>query len=87
MSFLFISSWLCNVAFDITTPPTLTGFNFATGVNAPVLPTLICISNIFAIPCSALNFPAIAHLGDLLLLPNFCCNSYELTLNTTPSIS
>ena len=39
ISFLIISSSLCNVAFDTTTPPILTGFTFATGVNAPVLPT------------------------------------------------
>ena len=28
-----------NVAFDTTTPPTVTGSTFATGVIAPVLPT------------------------------------------------
>jgi len=27
------------VALEIITPPTLTGCSFATGVNAPVLPT------------------------------------------------
>ena len=44
MSFLFISSSLCNVALDTTTPPTVTGETFATGVIAPVLPTCITIS-------------------------------------------
>jgi len=39
MSFLKISSSLCNVALETTTPPTLTGLIFATGVRAPVLPT------------------------------------------------
>ena len=38
ISFLSISSSLCNVAFDTITPPILIGFIFATGVNAPVLP-------------------------------------------------
>ena len=38
ISFLIISSSLCNVALDTTTPPMLTGLTFATGVNAPVLP-------------------------------------------------
>ena len=39
MSFLKISSSLCNVALETTTPPTVTGFTLATGVIAPVLPT------------------------------------------------
>ena len=39
ISFRLISSSLCNVALETTTPPILTGFIFATGVNAPVLPT------------------------------------------------
>ena len=39
ISFLLISSSLCNVAFDTTTPPTVTGSTLATGVIAPVLPT------------------------------------------------
>ena len=43
MSFLFISSSLCNVALDTTTPPTVTG-ETATGVIAPILPTCITIS-------------------------------------------
>jgi len=38
ISFLFISSSLCKVALDTTTPPILIGFIFATGVSAPVLP-------------------------------------------------
>ena len=38
ISFLIISSSLCNVALDTVTPPILTGFIFATGVRAPVLP-------------------------------------------------
>ena len=44
ISFLIISSSLCNVAFETTTPPTVTGCTFATGVMAPVLPTCIAIS-------------------------------------------
>ena len=69
ISFRLISSWLCKVALDIITPPTLTGTNWATGVNAPVLPTLIMILEIYVVACCALNLPAIAHLGDLLLTP------------------
>ncbi len=34
-----ISSALCRVAFCTTTPPTVTGSSFATGVSAPVRPT------------------------------------------------
>ena len=47
MSFLLISSSLCKVAFDTTTPPTVTGSTWATGVIAPVLPTCIEIFMIF----------------------------------------
>ena len=39
ISFLKISSSLCRVALDTTTPPIFTGFMRATGVKAPVLPT------------------------------------------------
>ena len=38
MSFLIISSSLCNVAFETNTPPIFIGFILATGVKAPVLP-------------------------------------------------
>ena len=44
ISFLLISSSLCKVALEITTPPTVTGSIFATGVIAPVLPTWITMS-------------------------------------------
>ena len=47
ISFLTISSSLWSVAFETTTPPTVTGSTFATGVIAPVLPTWIIISFIF----------------------------------------
>ena len=86
-SFRSISSWLCNVAFVTTTPPTLTGFNFATGVTAPVLPIDATISRILLVTCSALNLPAIAHLGDLLLRPRISRSSIPFTLKTVPSIS
>ena len=47
MSFFLISSSLCKVAFDTTTPPTVTGSTLATGVTAPVLPTCIMMFLIF----------------------------------------
>ena len=47
ISFLLISSSLCKVAFETTTPPTVTGSTLATGVIAPVRPTCIIISLIF----------------------------------------
>ena len=40
-----ISSSLCSVAFETTTPPTVTGFSLATGVSAPVRPTWISIAS------------------------------------------
>ena len=39
-----ISSSLCSVARDTTTPPTVTGSSTATGVSAPVRPTWMVMS-------------------------------------------
>ena len=61
---------LCNVAFDTTTPPIFIGLIFATGVNAPVLPTWISISNILEIALFDENLCAIAHLGALATFPS-----------------
>ena len=55
ISFLAISSSLCKVAFETTTPPIFTGSIFATGVSAPVLPTCISIFKIFEIELFAEN--------------------------------
>ena len=55
ISFLFISSSLCSVALETITPPIFTGSIFATGVNAPVLPTWISIFKIFEIELFAEN--------------------------------
>jgi len=38
ISFLFISSSLCSVAFETTTPPIFIGSILEIGVSAPVLP-------------------------------------------------
>ena len=46
------------------------GSIFATGVNAPVLPTWMSISMIFEMPLLAENLCAIAHLGAFETLPN-----------------
>ena len=70
MSFLLISSSLCNVALETTTPPTVTGSTLATGVIAPVLPTWIIISFILLVAFSDENLYAIAHLGEVDVLPN-----------------
>ena len=74
ISFLIISSSLCKVAFETTTPPILIGLIFATGVSAPVLPIWISISNILEIPLLAENLWAIAHLGALATFPSLFCN-------------
>ena len=63
ISFLFISSSLCKVAFETTTPPTVIGSTFATGVIAPVLPTWMTISLILVTAFSAENLYAIAQRG------------------------
>ena len=63
ISFRLISSSLCKVAFETNTPPILTDLIFATGVNAPVLPIWISMSNISEIALSEENLWATAHLG------------------------
>ena len=79
ISFLIISSSLCSVAFETTTPPTVTGSTFATGVIAPVLPTCITISLIFVTAFSAENLYAIAQRGEFEVLPSLDCNFRSLT--------
>ena len=63
ISFRAISSSLCNVALDTTTPPTATGANFATGVSVPVRPIWISISLSTVCALSAGNLWAIAQRG------------------------
>ena len=72
---------------ETITPPTLIGLSFATGVMAPVLPTLAIMLMMVVISCCDFNFPAIAHLGDLLRSPIMRWSEKELTLMTTQSIS
>ncbi len=71
---------MCNVAFETTTPPTVTGCTFATGVIAPVLPTCIAISIILVEAFSAENLYAIAQRGEFEVFPNLVCNARSLTL-------
>ena len=87
MSLRIISSSLCKVALETTTPPIFTGFIFATGVRAPVLPTWISIFKISETDLLAENLWAIAHLGALAANPNLFWRSNSLTLYTIPSIS
>ena len=61
--------------------------SFATGVIAPVLPTEVKISFIIVVTCCALNLPAMAQRGLLLLTPSLFRIDNELTLITDPSIS
>ena len=70
ISFFLISSSLCNVAFETTTPPIFTGSTFATGVKAPVLPICTSIFKIFEKDDAAENLWAVAHLGALPENPN-----------------
>ena len=69
MSFLTISSSLCKVALDTTTPPTVTGSTFATGVSAPDLPTWMTISLSYVIAFTDENLYAIAHIGEFDVFP------------------
>ena len=47
----------------------------------------MAISFIFVMAFSDENLKAVAHLGELEVLPNLDCNSKLLTLKTRPSIS
>ena len=58
-----ISSSLCRVAFDTTTPPTVTGFSRATGASLPVRPTWMSMSSSTVSACSAANLCAMAQRG------------------------
>ena len=68
-----ISSSLCSVALETTTPPTVTGFSLATGVSAPVRPTLISIASTIVVACSAGNLCATAQRGERDTKPSRCC--------------
>ena len=87
ISFLNISSSLCNVALDTTTPPIFIGFIFATGVKAPVRPIWISIFSISDTELLAENLCAIAHLGALAAYPSLFCKLKLFTLYTIPSTS
>ena len=80
ISFLKISSSWCNVAFETTPPPMLTGLILATGVMAPVLPTWISIFKISDIELFAENLWAVAHLGAFVTKPNLFWRSRLLIL-------
>ena len=50
-----IYSSLCIEMLDTVTPPIATGFNLATGVTAPVLPTWNSTFSKMVVACLALN--------------------------------
>ena len=55
MSLRFTSSSLCRVARLTVAPPTQTGASSATGVTAPVRPTLTSILSTVVVACAAGN--------------------------------
>ena len=75
MSLRAISSSLCSVARDTSTPPTFTGSSSATGVSAPVRPTWMRISRSVVVACSAGNFQAIAQRGARPTKPSRRCRA------------
>ena len=79
ISFLLISSSLCNVALDTNTPPILIGSSSATGVKIPVRPTWIVIFFNLVCAFSEGNFLAIAHLGAFATEPSLVWKSILLT--------
>ena len=82
-----ISSSLCSVARVTTTPPTFTGWRWATGVNAPVRPTWTSMFSSSVWACSAGNFHAMAQRGVRPTAPRRCWRARSSILKTMPSIS
>ena len=82
-----ISSSLCRVARETTTPPTVTGSSSATGVKVPMRPTWMRMALSRVRACSAANFWAIAQRGARLTKPSRSCQSSRFTLKTMPSMS
>ena len=80
MSLRAISSSLCSVALETTTPPTVTGSSLAAGVSAPVRPTWISMSSSLVVTSSAGNLCAIAQRGARETKPSRSCQSSRLTL-------
>lgn len=59
MSFSVSSEKLCSEAFEMSEPSSFTGANSATGVNRPVLPTVMLIFSTTVCACSVGYFHAI----------------------------
>ncbi len=87
MSLRAMSSALCSVAIDTVEPDTKTGSSIANGVTAPVRPTFTSMLLRSVVFCSAGNLNAIAHLGNLLVVPRRARRSMRSSLITTPSVS
>ena len=75
-----ISSSLCSVALETTTPPTVTGSSLAAGVSAPVRPTWISMPFSSVVASSAGNLWAMAQRGERDTKPSRSCQSSRLTL-------
>src|SRR4051812_42166692 len=65
-----MSSALCSVAIDTIDPAMNTGSSIANGVTAPVRPTFTSMLLSSVVFCSAGNLNAIAHRGNLLVVPS-----------------
>jgi hypothetical protein len=64
-----------------------TGSNTAKGVTAPVRPTLMSIFTSLVSACSGGNLYAIAHRGNLDVVPSLARSAIVSSLTTTPSVS
>ena len=82
-----ISSSLCRLTLLMTTPASGTGSSLATGVRAPVLPTLTSIALTTVVAWRAANLKAIAQRGWCVVEPSRRCSSSASTFTTTPSAS
>ena len=71
----------------MTTPASGTGVSLATGVSAPVLPTLTSMACTTVVACRAANLNAMAQRGWCVVEPSRRCSSSVSTFTTTPSAS
>jgi hypothetical protein len=87
MSFLPTSLALWSVAIETVVPAMNTGSRTANGVTAPVRPTFTSIFRSRVSACSGGNLNAIAHRGNLDVVPSLARRAMLSSFTTTPSVS
>lgn len=86
-AFSLMKSSLWSVALLTVDPAISTGENTAVGVRTPVLPTFTSMLNSFVSFSSGGYLKAMAHFGNLAVLPRIFRFSKSFTFITAPSMS